>query len=169
LHLPDFRASERTFQLVTQVAGRTGRGARGGHVLVQTFNAEHPAIQAASKHDVVRFANYELPMREALGYSPYGRMIRIVVRGQSHELASEFAKRTREELESILPQDDNTIRIRGPAPAPIAKLRGMHRFHLFVQGSDGEVLRSAVEKVMIDLTPPDEVQWIADVDPVEML
>jgi primosomal protein N' (replication factor Y) len=168
LHLPDFRASERAFQLVTQVAGRTGRGERGGHVLVQTYNAEHPAIQAAAKHDVARFANYELPLREALGYSPYGRMIRIVVRGPSHELTGEFAKRVREELAGVLPSD-GTVRIRGPAPAPIAKLRGLHRFHLFLQSSDGEALRVAVEKVMSELKPPDDIQWIADVDPVEML
>ncbi|MCG8584416.1 MAG: primosomal protein N', partial [Pirellulales bacterium] len=169
LHLPDFRASERAFQLITQVAGRTGRGARGGHVLVQTYNAEHPAIQAAARHDVAKFAGYELPIREALGYAPYGRMIRIVVRGQSHELAGEFAKRVREELTKCLPADDDTVRVRGPAPAPIAKLRGLHRFHLFLQGADGEALRTSVEKVMDELTPPDDVQWIADVDPVDML
>ena len=169
LHLPDFRASERAFQLVTQVAGRTGRGPRGGHVLVQTYNAEHPAILAAAKHDVVRFADYELPMREALGYSPYGHMIRIVTRGKSHDLTSEFANRVREELSAHLPEGDDTMRIRGPAPAPIAKLRGLHRFHLFLQGKDADAIRSVVETVMGDLEPPDEVQWIADVDPLDML
>jgi primosomal protein N' (replication factor Y) (superfamily II helicase) len=83
LHLPDFRATERTFQLVTQVAGRTGRGDKGGRVLVQTFSPEHPAIQAAVNHDFGMFAEQELPLREAHEYPPAAAMIRIVVRGKA--------------------------------------------------------------------------------------
>src|SRR5690606_18489594 len=78
LNLPDFRAAERTFQLVTQVAGRTGRGERGGRVVVQTFDPDHPAIQAAARHDFERFAREELPTRQALGYPPFGVMARII-------------------------------------------------------------------------------------------
>jgi primosomal protein N' (replication factor Y) len=74
LHLPDFRAAERTFQLLVQVAGRTGRGPKGGRVLIQTFNPDHPAVQAAVRHDYAAFATGELPIREALGYPPYGAM-----------------------------------------------------------------------------------------------
>ena len=81
LHLPDFRAAERTFQLVTQVAGRTGRGPKGGRVLVQTLSPDAPAIVAAVQHDLAAFAEKELPHREALGYPPFASMIRIVVRG----------------------------------------------------------------------------------------
>ena len=75
LHFPDFRAAERTFQLVTQVAGRTGRGDKGGRVLVQTFSPEHPAIQAATRHDYHAFADTELPIRQQFAYPPFGRMI----------------------------------------------------------------------------------------------
>ncbi len=85
LHLPDFRAAERTFHLVTQVAGRTGRGERGGRVLVQTFSPEHPAIQAAVRHDYRGFAQQELPIRQMLGYPPFASMVRLVVRGPSED------------------------------------------------------------------------------------
>ncbi len=78
LHLPDFRAAERTFHLVTQVAGRTGRGEKGGRVLVQTFNPDHPAILAAVRHDYAAFAAGELPMRRMLKYPPFSSMIRLV-------------------------------------------------------------------------------------------
>ena len=81
LHLPDFRAAERTFQLLVQVAGRTGRGSQGGRVLVQTFTPDHPAILAAVRHDYASFANRELPLRQLLPYPPYAEMIRIIVRG----------------------------------------------------------------------------------------
>ncbi len=92
LHFPDFRAAERTFQLVTQVAGRTGRGERGGRVLVQTFSPDHPAIVAAMRHDYELFAGGELPSREALHYPPFGSMIRLVVRGPSEPVTSEFSE-----------------------------------------------------------------------------
>ena len=91
LHLPDFRAAERTFQLVTQVAGRTGRGPKGGRVLVQTFSPDHPAILAAVRHDYAAFAAGELPIRQMLGYPPFASMIRLVVRGPVEPVAAEFA------------------------------------------------------------------------------
>jgi superfamily II DNA/RNA helicase len=91
LHFPDFRAAERTFQLVTQVAGRTGRGDRGGRVLVQTFSPEHPAIQAAIRHDYDTFAAQELPVRQQFQYPPAATMVRIIVRGPVETEAEEFA------------------------------------------------------------------------------
>ena len=92
LHLPDFRAAERTFQLVTQVAGRTGRGEKGGRVLVQTFSPDHPAIMAAVRHDFETFAAGELPARQKYEYPPFGSMIRLVVRGPVEPIAGEFAE-----------------------------------------------------------------------------
>src|SRR6185312_1328815 len=91
LHLPDFRAAERTFQLLVQVAGRTGRGAKGGRVLVQTFSPDHPAILAAVRHDYKQFADRELPLRRMLGYPPFAAMIRVVVRGTRETITQEFA------------------------------------------------------------------------------
>jgi primosomal protein N' (replication factor Y) len=169
MHLPDFRAAERTFQLVTQVAGRTGRGPKGGRVLVQTLSPDAPAIVAAVRHDLPAFAGQELPHREALGYPPYAAMVRIVVRGPSQRsaqtLADEIARRLREAGD----RESNAIRILGPAPAPMAKLRGNFRYQLQLQAPEGELLRSVVRQATAGLKPPDDVAWTVDVDPLDMM
>jgi primosomal protein N' (replication factor Y) len=169
LHLPDFRAAERTFQLVTQVAGRTGRGERGGRVLVQTFSPEHPAIEAAIRHDFDRFATVELPIREALGYPPFAGMVRLVVRGPVEEAAFAFATQIGERLTEAFEAVQLQARILGPAAAPISKLRGLFRFHVQCQSADTPALHQAVRDVTTELKPPDEIQWIVDVDPLDML
>src|SRR6185369_5073230 len=92
LHFCDLRAAERTFQLVTQVAGRTGRGPKGGRVLVQTFSPDHYAILAAIDHDYAKFAAAELPSRQAHLYPPFASLIRLIVRGESEVVTSEFAE-----------------------------------------------------------------------------
>jgi primosomal protein N' (replication factor Y) len=169
LHLPDFRAAERTFQLVTQVAGRTGRGPKGGRVLVQTFSPDHPAIQAAVHHDYAAFAAGELPMRQMLRYPPFTSMIRLVVRGPSQPIAAEFASFIAERLTAALEQKKTDARVLGPAPCPFARLKGKYRFQIQVQGPEGEQVRAAVAEATARLEPPEDVQWIVDVDPVEML
>jgi primosomal protein N' (replication factor Y) len=169
LHLPDFRAAERTFQLVTQVAGRTGRGPKGGRVLVQTFSPDHPAIQAAVRHDYAAFAAGELPMRQMLRYPPYTAMVRLVIRGPSQPIGAEFAKYITGRLAAALERRQADARVLGPAPCPFARLRGKYRFQIQVQGPAGELLRAAVAEATADLEPPEDVQWIVDVDPVEML
>ncbi|MEX0678050.1 MAG: primosomal protein N' [Pirellulales bacterium] len=167
LHIPDFRASERTFQLVTQVAGRTGRGEKGGRVLVQTFNPDHPAILAAVRHDYDAFAAQELPPREEHDYPPFASLIRLVVRGPAELTAGQFADQIAIGLRQALAGE--RARVLGPAPAPISKLRGNYRFHIQVHGADSAVLRRAVDQSTSGLKPPEEVQWIADVDPIDML
>jgi primosomal protein N' (replication factor Y) len=169
LHLPDFRAAERTFQLVTQVAGRTGRGERGGRVLVQTFAPEHPAIEAAVRHDFHRFATAELPMREAMCYPPYAAMVRMVVRGPVDTQALAFAKELGTRLTALCEKSGVKARVLGPAAAPISKVRDLFRFHLQIQSLDGPGIRQAVKEVAAGVTPPDGVQWIIDVDPLDML
>ncbi len=169
LHLPDFRAAERTFQLVTQVAGRTGRGERGGRVLVQTFNPEHPAIQAAAHHDYRAFAEHELPVRELFSYPPFASMIRIVVRSNEARAANRFAAEMAAALGQLLQTQRAEARLLGPAPCPIARLRGKHRFQIQVQGPHGDRLRAAVRKAEQMLHPPSGVEWIADMDPIDML
>ena len=167
LHLPDFRASERTFQLVTQVAGRTGRGAKGGRVFVQTYNPDHPAIQAAERHDYHRFAETELPIRQQFNYPPYGRMTRLVVRGSSQSQTEQFADTIAELLRQKL--TDDSYRLLGPAPAPIEKLRGKYRFHMILQFRCSDSMYSALRDAQSKLQPPEDIQWIADVDSVDML
>ena len=169
LHLPDFRAAEKTFHLVTQVAGRTGRGDKGGRVLVQTFSPDHPAIRAAARHDYRAFVDEELPIRELLCYPPLASMIRLVVRGPVEATASEFAARLAEGVAAVLDRVGAKARILGPAPAPFSKLRGKYRFQIQIQGPDGDSLRAAVREVTAEVKPPKEVQWIVDVDPLDML
>jgi primosomal protein N' (replication factor Y) len=169
LHLPDFRAAERTFQLVTQVAGRTGRGPKGGRVLVQTFSPDHPAIQAAVRHDYAAFAAAELPIRRMLRYPPFAAMIRLLIRGPHQPATAELAGYLAERLRAALGHPGEEVRVLGPAPAPFARLRGRYRFQIQVQGPDGQPLREAVRKATAELEPPEEIQWAADVDPLDML
>jgi primosomal protein N' (replication factor Y) (superfamily II helicase) len=169
LHLPDFRAAERTFQLVTQVAGRTGRGPRGGRVLVQTLSPDTPAIVAAVRHDLAAFARDELPHREALGYPPYASMVRLVIRGKTERsakaLAEELAARLGAQLEGATP----AVRILGPAPAPMARLRGSYRYQIQMHAADGAVLREAVERATDGFKAAEGTAWIVDVDPLDMM
>jgi primosomal protein N' (replication factor Y) len=169
LHLPDFRAAERTFHLLVQVAGRTGRGERGGRVLVQTLSPDHPAILAASRHDFKKFADDELAARAAWKYPPFSSMIRMVIRGPREETTHEFAKHVADLLEKATAEFEDKCRLLGPAPAPISRLRNLFRFHLQIQAADGKALNRAVAGVTVKLQPPEDVQWIVDVDPWDML
>ncbi|HEX5442939.1 MAG TPA: primosomal protein N' [Pirellulales bacterium] len=170
LHLPDFRAAERTFQLLVQVAGRTGRGPKGGRVLVQTFSPDHAAIRAAVRHDYQTFAAEELPNRQALSYPPFASMSRLVVRGPKEPAAREFAGHLAERLTAALARHaEHTARVLGPAPAPIAKLRGLHRFQIQLQAPLPEPLHAALREAIEGVESPEGVQWIVDVDPLDMM
>jgi primosomal protein N' (replication factor Y) len=168
LHLADFRAAERTCQLVTQVAGRSGRGPLGGRVVVQTSTPDHPAIRAAAAHDYEAFVRSELPAREALLYPPFGHVIRFVVRSLDEQAAADWAGGIADRLRRAA-GDAAGIRVLGPAPAPIARLRDRFRWHVQLHGPDGPALRDLVRRATADLKTPDTVAWIVDVDPVEML
>ena len=169
LHLPDFRAAERTFQLVTQVAGRTGRGEKGGRVLVQTFSPEHPAIRAAVHHDFAAFARGELPMREAHSYPPVATMIRLIVRGISLEQTKALAQTIGDRLRVLADMMSPPPRVLGPAAAPFAKLRGHYRYHLQLHGPNGDALRQLVRQATDGLETTENLLWTVDVDPFDML
>jgi primosomal protein N' (replication factor Y) len=169
LHLPDFRAAERTFQLVAQVAGRTGRGKRGGRVLVQTLNPEHPAIVAAVRHDFPAFAAHELAVREAAHYPPFSAMVRLVVRGPIEAPARESAVHLGEKLrKAVALHEAAAVRVLGPGAAPIARLRGDHRFQLQLQGPDPAELKEVVNHALKGFAPPEDIYWSVDVDPWDM-
>jgi len=133
-------------------------------VIIQTFSPDHPAILAAAKHDYGRFVQQELPIRKLLGYPPYSRMIRIVVRGEHEANTWEFAKMFAAKLQSACPGT-----VLGPAPAPFAKLRNYYRFHIHLRSEWGDRLRASVRSVAAALKTPPEMQWIIDVDPIDML
>ena len=113
-------AAERTFQLVTQVAGRTGRGDRPGRVVVQTFTPEHPAIQAASRHDYIKFAKDELINRRRFNYPPFGSVGRIIIRGPEEQLTESVALALVKRLEAARTTLGVEVRILCPAPPPIS-------------------------------------------------
>ncbi len=169
LHFPDFRAGERTFQLVTQVAGRTGRGSKRGLVLVQTFQPDHFAIHCATRHDYESFANEELATRQELNYPPWAGMVRIVVRGSIETVTWEFAEQLSKHVEQTALKQQANINILGPAVAPLAKLRDKFRFHLAFRGDCSDTLRHIVSEVSQTVKSPGDVQWIIDVDPLDML
>jgi primosomal protein N' (replication factor Y) len=168
LHLHDFRAGERTFTLITQVAGRTGRGPRGGRVMVQTFNPDHPAILAATKHDYESFANAELEHRREFSWPPFGCLARYVIRGPLESIARETARSLASLAESWTGRQES-CRVIGPAEAPITKLRGKYRYHFLMHCQDDELLHDWVAWVESAAPHVEDVQHIVDVDPQEML
>ncbi len=169
LHFPDFRAAERTFQLVTQVAGRTGRGEKPGHVMVQTFSPDHPSILAASKHDFMGFAAEELTKREQFGYPPFGCLARVIMRGPDLTEVEEFAESFVKRLQATRQQQGIDCRILGPAPPPLAKLRGKYRFHALMMTAQAEPLNRLIVRTIAEIKPPKEVQYVIDIDPLDTL
>ena len=169
LHLPDFRAGERTFQLVTQVAGRTGRGDQGGRVVVQTFSPEHRAIQAAVRHDFAAFAAGELPEREALRYPPFTFLFRWVFRGADPLATETFAADFSQQLQAMLLEKTATGRVLGPVAAPLSRLKGLHRFHILAQAEERAALSETARSLSAAVKTPAGIQWIVDPDAVSMM
>ncbi len=173
---PDFRASERSFQLLTQVSGRAGRhvkpGETPGRVIVQTYNPEHPSLLFAQTHDFESFAEQELEHRKPLAYPPIGKLTSFRLQGTQlgrvQEAARLLAKRS-QQLKLKSPSYES-IEVLGPAEAPIAKLRGQFRYHLLLKRLDHRTLNSFCQQVLGDqkwLPPGTRVS--VDVDPLHLL
>jgi len=165
LHLPDFRAAERTFQLVAQVAGRTGRGDRPGRVLVQTFSPDHPAILHAAKHDYQGFVGWDLPNREGPLAAPFGRVARLIARGRDEARTEKYLSELSARLRAIA---DPSIRFLGPCPAPVLKIREEFRFHLQLRCPATAPLRAVLSDLSTPPMPP-KVELAVDIDPISML
>ncbi len=161
LHFPDFRATERTFQLLSQVAGRAGRGPRGGRVLIQTFAPEHPSIALAAAHDYAGFVQAELPHRLAHHYPPYQRLARLIIRSKDQEAAANFA----ESLAGMKP----AVRLLGPAEAPVFRLKGFYRYHFQLQSPSAPRLHQLLREVLGTARTPSGVEYTLDIDPHNML
>ena len=158
LHDGDFRARERTFQLLEQVAGRAGRADRQGRVIVQTLSPDDPAIEALERHDVDGFFEEELAWRAEYGYPPFQRLARLVFSHTRGDYAAEEARRMSAELERVAAGLPN-IEVLGPAPPPLARVRGRHRWALLVRAPDpAELLR--------DIEFP--AGWVVDIDPLTL-
>ncbi len=167
LHFPDFRAAERCFQLLTQVAGRAGRGDEPGQVLVQTYAPEHYAMKPVLAHDYERFYREELAQRPALGYPPFGFLLHVGVSSEELSAAETAADLLGAACRKKSPQG---VAILGPAPAPIAKLRGRHRLQLLAKGPAREDLLALAHAVREDVAElPNTVRAQFELDPIDML
>ncbi|MGH7730422.1 MAG: replication restart helicase PriA [Candidatus Eiseniibacteriota bacterium] len=170
LHLPDFRAAERTFQLLVQVAGRAGRGRAPGEVLVQTCSPDHPAIAAACRYDARGFAERELAERREAGYPPFVRLATLLFSGADAKVVEGAADSL---AEAIAPEAERrSVRVLGPAPQALARLRGKHRWHLLLKGGGAPALRAVAARGLEwaeSKARPSTVRVVADVDPVEVL
>ncbi len=170
LHLPDFRAAERTFQLLTQVAGRAGRDELPGRVIIQSFDPGHYAIAPVIDHDYERFYQEELGYRSALAYPPFGRVVRTLITGPDDEATNAGANEIASQVKAALGERASDLEFLGPAPAPLKRLRGRYRYQLLVKGSAGPSLRLAsVELVAAAQRLLAPMQGSVDVDPVSML
>jgi primosomal protein N' (replication factor Y) len=167
LHLPDFRASERTFQLLAQVAGRAGRSELGGRIVVQTEAPQHPAVVHATAHDYDSFADQEDKVRAQLGYPPHGRLIRVIFEHERLQAVEECAASVGAALRERLTGAGATIL--GPALAPFAQLRGRHRHHLMVKLRDEEAAAAATMTLKELAAAEKTVAVKVDVDAVAML
>ncbi len=169
LNLPDFRAAEKTFQLVTQAAGRAGRGELGGEVIIQTMNPNHYSIRHSRTHDYEGFYNEEIAYRTQLGYPPIGRIIKIEIKSAQESLASEAARTARNRIRNLLRGRDTVLL--GPAPAPISRVRGQYRFHLLLLSQQRDKIRSlAIEgRNAVEMKYGRKCRVIVDVDPVNLM
>ncbi len=160
LHAPDFRASERTFDLVTQVVGRSGR-ARPGEAIVQTYSPHHPAIAFAVQHDYDGFAAQELANRRQAGYPPYAELVYLAVAGRSRTMVLAAAERYAELLRRY-----GRAEVLGPAPAPVAKVNDEWWYRIALKTTDGEPLRRYMRETLRDLAAEDRgVRLAINVDP----
>jgi primosomal protein N' (replication factor Y) len=177
LHLPDFRAAERTFQLLSQVSGRAGRGPRGGRVLIQTYSPEHPSIALAANHDFDTFVVQEMAQRRLHNYPPYQRLVRLIVRSLDQEAAGIFAERLAGAFRAALDTEARrtasgapaSVRLLGPAEAPVFRLNGYYRFHFQLQSPSAAQLHRVLREVLNVVRPPAGIEFQVDVDPFNML
>ena len=168
LSLPDFRAAERTFQLLTQVAGRAGRGELPGRVLIQTFYPEHYAIQDAVKQDYLAFYERETQFRRAMAYPPFTSLANVIVRDANLEKAIRWSRQL---SEYFSPHDGKGLRILGPAAAPLAKLKKEHRFQFLLKSPRRSVLANILSGAVtyLDLKEIPDTAVLVDMDPISLM
>jgi primosomal protein N' (replication factor Y) len=170
LHLPDFRAAERTFQLLTQVAGRAGRGSEPGRVVIQTFAPDHYAIRPVVQHDYERFYRDEIGHREPLGYPPFGRLALVRVSATAELAARDAAQQLAQVGREASAAHGRGVEVLGPAQAPIAKLRDRFRQQILLKHREaGPVWRVAERIAAAAERLPSAVRTTLDVNPVDML
>lgn len=164
LNMPDFRAAEKTFQILTQVAGRGGRGDTTGKVIIQTFNPEHYALLHAQNHDYKSFYKDEFEFRKALLYPPFGRIINMRLSSVKKDMLINVADRLGMQAKIISARYKNAVEIIGPAESPLAKLKGRFRFQMLIKGSNLNILHQIAQE-LIQNHKNSSVKMTVDVDP----
>jgi primosomal protein N' (replication factor Y) len=168
LSMPDFRAAERVFQLMTQVSGRAGRGELPGRVVVQTYYPDHYAIVAASTHDYTSFVDRELKFRRWMHYPPFGVLANVLVQSPKLEEAAEWSALLGKWLQQAAPEG---VRVLGPCTAPVARIKGIYRFHIILKASSRRALSAALHGLLAhaDLAQVPRRNLIVDVDALRLM
>jgi primosomal protein N' (replication factor Y) len=169
LALPDFRAAERTFQLITQVAGRAGRGEKPGRVILQTFLPEDLTIQAALRQDFLGFAKTELGHRKETGLPPYGRMVRIVMRDQDLDKLHRYTEELALQIADAIAMQGNHVKLKGPMPCAISRIAGYHRQQIVLNAPRADSLQRLLAAVREEGHLAKSERIAVDVDPVSLL
>ena len=170
LGFPDFRAAERTFQLLTQVAGRSGRGDKKGEVIIQTYNPEHYAIECAMNQDFESFANKELSYRKTLHYPPFYRISRFVFSHENQKFLIANIDKNRKIFNHLKTQfDPIEINFLGPTPTPLVKLFNKYRYHIILKSKSARILKRAVNILKENLDFSNSIKMIIDTDPFSLM
>jgi primosomal protein N' (replication factor Y) len=165
LNLPDFRSAERVFSLLSQVAGRAGRGDRPGRVMIQTYAVDNYALDFVARHDYQGFAALELSQRQVLAYPPFGYLVNLVLSGNDETRVNRAA----EQISVNLTSGTSDAEVLGPAPCLLPRLRNKHRVQILLKAKEREPLRRQIEQLQRLRTQlPAGVMLTVDVDPVDM-
>lgn len=170
-NLPDFRASERGFQLLTQVAGRSGRGEFSGSVIFQTYNPDFYALENAKQQNYKDFYNTEIQAREEFDYPPFSQVVRIILSCENNFRAEKSAQEIAMRLNTIIDKQGVSERliVFGPTPCIIEKIKGMHRFQILIKNKMGEKGHSFISQFFNKITMPKDIRLTIDVDPIDIL
>jgi len=166
LNLPDFRAAERTFQLLTQVAGRSGRGEKEGEVIIQTYRPEDYSIEAAARQDYEEFYRQEIATRAELNYPPFSQLTNVIVTAETEDKAIAVCQRLSDEIRPRA--GEAGLELLGPAPAPMTKLRGRYRWHLLLRGPHA-LSQPLLRDVLAEIGESPAASITVDVDPVSLM
>jgi primosomal protein N' (replication factor Y) len=172
LFQPDFRSAERAFSLLTQVAGRAGRGKRRGKVLIQSYVPYHYAIQYAQTHDYRGFYDKEVRVRQVLRFPPHFRLISVLATGKSVDTTRSVMKSFCDHLRNAAFRHGNAITVLGPAPAPIEKIQDMYRWRVLIRGIDHKLMKLVLQKALdrqSEVPGKSRVRLTIDVDPLDLL
>lgn len=169
LNLPDLRSTERTFQLLTQVAGRAGRSALGGEVIIQTFSPDLDVIRAAASQGYRQFFDVESSERGELDYPPFSRMMKITVKSSDSLLAQTAAQKLKQTIEEKIKKNGSDMSVLGPAPAPVFRLRGNYRYQILLKARKPMLAQRMLGPILAHWSAPKKVRLTVDPDPVEIL